>query len=141
MRRKVDCIEKLVRNDGTEYVSRADIVKETEEFYTNLFASCSPVVDDDLLDGIPVSIPDDSNIFCKADSAHARLITPRNNSTRNLSCKVLAIKEPTSLTSTSIPIQESLTNMDFSQIEISMLSVEHLEVVPSRSLHLLVIEI
>ncbi|KAL3623971.1 hypothetical protein CASFOL_032787 [Castilleja foliolosa] len=51
------------------------------------------------------------------------LITPGNNSTRNLNCKVLAVKEPTSPTSKSIPIQDSLTNMDFSQIEISMLSV------------------
>ncbi|KAK6153410.1 hypothetical protein DH2020_013049 [Rehmannia glutinosa] len=50
-----------------------------------------------------------------------RLISPQNNSIRNLDCKVLAVKDPTSLTSRSIPIQWSSTKMDFSQIEISML--------------------
>ncbi|KAL8474739.1 hypothetical protein ACS0TY_030530 [Phlomoides rotata] len=52
-----------------------------------------------------------------------RLITPQNNSTGNLNCKVLAIKEPTSLTSTTISIQGCSTDMEFSQIEMSVLSV------------------
>lgn len=53
-----------------------------------------------------------------------RYMTLQNNSIRHLNCKVLAIKEPaTSLTSTTISIQGCSTMMDFSQIEISVLSV------------------
>ncbi|KAI3463772.1 hypothetical protein Pfo_020435 [Paulownia fortunei] len=59
-----------------------------------------------------------------------RLLTPQNNITRNLNCKVLAIKEPTSLTSRTISIQGCSTRMDFSQIEISILSVP--EVPPQK---------
>ncbi|KAG8387986.1 hypothetical protein BUALT_Bualt02G0078100 [Buddleja alternifolia] len=49
-----------------------------------------------------------------------RLVMSKNNITRNLKCRVLAIKEPTTLTSRSISLQD----MDFSQIEIATLRME-----------------
>ncbi|KAH6801324.1 Adenine nucleotide alpha hydrolases-like superfamily protein [Perilla frutescens var. hirtella] len=53
-----------------------------------------------------------------------RYIALQNNSIRHLNCKVLAIKEPAaSLTSTTISIQGCSTMNDFSQIEMSVLSV------------------
>ncbi|XP_071733197.1 uncharacterized protein [Rutidosis leptorrhynchoides] len=54
-----------------------------------------------------------------------RLAMAHKNISNNFNCKILAIKEPTSpLTTTSRPIlSDSSTSMDFSQIEISTLSV------------------
>ncbi|KAK4426877.1 hypothetical protein Salat_1456500 [Sesamum alatum] len=52
-----------------------------------------------------------------------RLITPQNNITRNLNCKVLAVKDSTCLTSRTISIQGCPNKMGFSQIDISTLSV------------------
>ncbi|KAL8124157.1 uncharacterized protein LOC141717988 isoform X1 [Apium graveolens] len=49
-----------------------------------------------------------------------RLALPHNKIENNLNCKVLAIKQPTTLTTTrTISLSDSSTNMDFSQIEIS----------------------
>ncbi|KAL3835108.1 hypothetical protein ACJIZ3_009844 [Penstemon smallii] len=59
-----------------------------------------------------------------------KLAMPEENMTRNLNCKVLAIKEPTTLTSRTISIPlGSSTNMDFSQIEIATLRIPE---VPSQ---------
>ncbi|XP_051117005.1 uncharacterized protein LOC127241827 [Andrographis paniculata] len=53
-----------------------------------------------------------------------RLIMGQNTSINNLKCKVLAIKDPTTgLTSRTISIQGSSSQLDFSQIEISTLSL------------------
>ncbi|XP_016481129.1 uncharacterized protein LOC107802190 [Nicotiana tabacum] len=62
-----------------------------------------------------------------------KMAMAENNIASNLNCKVLAIKQPTSLTTTrkrTISLPDSSTNMDFSQIEISSLSVP--EVGPPR---------
>lgn len=49
-----------------------------------------------------------------------RLALPHNKIENNLNCKVLAIKQPTTLTTTrTISLSDSSTNMDFSQIEIA----------------------
>ncbi|CAN4088887.1 unnamed protein product [Withania somnifera] len=74
-----------------------------------------------------VGLHDHSFIY-KVDMAH-------NSIAGNLNCKVLGIKQPTPLTSTprkrsTIPLTNSSTNMDFSQIEIAALSFP--EVDPPR---------
>lgn len=49
-----------------------------------------------------------------------RLALSHNNIGNNLNCKVLAIKQPTTLTTTrTIALSDSSTHMDFSQIEIA----------------------
>ncbi|KAK4361967.1 hypothetical protein RND71_017208 [Anisodus tanguticus] len=54
-----------------------------------------------------------------------KMAMAHNNIARNFNCKVLAIKQPTQLTTTrrrtSISLPNSSTNMDFSQIEITAL--------------------
>ncbi|XP_070033977.1 uncharacterized protein [Nicotiana tomentosiformis] len=55
-----------------------------------------------------------------------RLAMTHNHIARNLNCKVVAIKQPTTPMATrtrTISFQDSSTNMDFSQIEIDALSV------------------
>ncbi|KAL1564957.1 hypothetical protein AAHA92_07234 [Salvia divinorum] len=53
-----------------------------------------------------------------------RYLSLQNNSIRHLNCKVLAIKDPTTSTASStISIEGRSTTMEFSQIEISVLSV------------------
>ncbi|CAI9754590.1 unnamed protein product [Fraxinus pennsylvanica] len=52
-----------------------------------------------------------------------RLVMAQNSVAFNLNCKVLAIKQPTALTTRTISLQDSSINMDFSQIEIATLSV------------------
>ncbi|XP_016506809.1 uncharacterized protein LOC107824531 isoform X2 [Nicotiana tabacum] len=53
-----------------------------------------------------------------------KMAMAQNNIASNLNCKVLAIKQPTPLTTTrkrTISLPDSSTNMDFSQIEIASL--------------------
>ncbi|KAJ8553408.1 hypothetical protein K7X08_024086 [Anisodus acutangulus] len=60
-----------------------------------------------------------------------KMAMAHNNIARNFNCKVLAIKQPTQLTTTrrrtSISLPNSSTNMDFSQIEITALSVPEID--------------
>lgn len=49
-----------------------------------------------------------------------RLALPHKKIENNLNCKVVAIKQPTTLTTTrTISLSDSSTNMDFSQVEIA----------------------
>ncbi|KAJ8535983.1 hypothetical protein K7X08_034384 [Anisodus acutangulus] len=60
-----------------------------------------------------------------------KMTMAHNNIASNLKCKVLAIKQPTQLTTTrtrtSISLPNSSANMDFSQIEITALSVPEID--------------
>nr|XP_027102347.1 uncharacterized protein LOC113723464 [Coffea arabica] len=52
-----------------------------------------------------------------------KLAMDHNNIVNALNCKVLAVKAPTSMATRTISVPDSSTNMDFSQIEISALSI------------------
>ncbi|XP_071903487.1 uncharacterized protein [Coffea arabica] len=52
-----------------------------------------------------------------------KLAMDHNNVVNALNCKVLAVKAPTSMATRTISVPDSSTNMDFSQIEISALSI------------------
>ncbi|KAL3512300.1 hypothetical protein ACH5RR_025017 [Cinchona calisaya] len=59
-----------------------------------------------------------------------KLAMDHNNIVNNLNCKVLAIKDPTSMVTRTISVPDSSPNMDFSQIEISALSIP--EIAPQK---------
>lgn len=52
-----------------------------------------------------------------------KLAMARNNIANSLNCKVLAIKHPTPLTRRTVSVPDCSPNLDFSQIEISSLSI------------------